>query len=208
MRAPLSAALRLIGWLWVLARHDALAPREITPLLPFWARMVAHLLHLFAGSQARAGRPGQRLGHAFEHLGPVAIKLGQVLATRADIFGTEFARDLGRLKDKLAPFPTSEARAEIERSLGMPVEALFSAMPPTAAEAPAWIAAGRGLRAYAPLAERVSRAGVKILDDLLPSAATMARLAAPRLRAGQTLPATSAAPVYLRDRVAEPQAGR
>ena len=90
----------------------------------------------------------------------------------------------------------------------VPVEALFSAMPPTAAEAPAWIAAGRGLRAYAPLAERVSRAGVKILDDLLPSAASMARLAAPRLRAGQTLPATSAAPVYLRDRVAEPQAGR
>ena len=70
-------------------------------------------------------RPGQRLGKAFEHLGPVAIKLGQVLATRADIFGTEFATDLGRLKDKLEPFPTDQARREIEKSLGRTVESLF-----------------------------------------------------------------------------------
>jgi len=148
-RAPWGAASRLIGWAWVLARHDALAPREITPLLPAWARAIAHFLHLFAGPEGRAGRPGQRLGHAFEHLGPVAIKLGQVLATRADIFGAEFARDLGRLKDKLAPFPTAEARLEIERSLGVPVEALFADFgEPVAAASlaqahPAFLADGR-----------------------------------------------------------------
>uniref|UniRef100_A0A0N4ZLH6 Bifunctional demethylmenaquinone methyltransferase/2-methoxy-6-polyprenyl-1,4-benzoquinol methylase n=1 Tax=Parastrongyloides trichosuri TaxID=131310 RepID=A0A0N4ZLH6_PARTI len=73
----------------------------------------------------RAGRPGQRVGEAFEHLGPVAIKLGQVLATRADIFGLQFAQDLGRLKDKLPPFPLEEAKREIERSLGRPAESLF-----------------------------------------------------------------------------------
>ena len=31
---PVAAFLRLMGWLWVLARHDALVPREVTPLLP------------------------------------------------------------------------------------------------------------------------------------------------------------------------------
>ena len=149
VRAPWGAASRLLGWLWVLVRHDALTPREITPLLPAWARPIAHLLHLFAGAEGRAGRPGQRLGHAFEHLGPVAIKLGQVLATRADIFGAEFARDLGRLKDRLAPFPTVEARAEVERSLGVPVEALFTDFgEPVAAASlaqahPAFLADGR-----------------------------------------------------------------
>ena len=98
------------------------------------ARWLAHLLHAFAGKAAREGRPGQRLGKAFEHLGPVAIKLGQVLATRADIFGIQFARDLGRLKDALAPFPLEEARREVERSLGRPVEALFTDFgPPVAA---------------------------------------------------------------------------
>jgi len=125
VRDPLGASFRLVGWLGVLVRYDALAPREITPLLPVWGRWIAHLLHLFAGREARQGRPGERLARACERLGPVAIKLGQVLATRADIFGPVFATDLGRLKDRLAPFPTAEAKAEVERSLGRPVQALF-----------------------------------------------------------------------------------
>lgn len=149
VRDPVGAFLRLQGWLWILVRHDALVPREITPLLPGWARLIARVLHLFSGREARAGRPGQRLGAAFERLGPVAIKLGQVLATRADIFGTEFARDLGRLKDNLPPFPTDQARREVERSLGRPVESLFTDFGPAVAAAslaqahPAWLADGR-----------------------------------------------------------------
>ena len=126
VRHPVGAFLRLLGWLWVLARHDALIPREVTPLLPAWTRPFARFVQMFSGRAGREGRPGQRLGKAFEHLGPVAIKLGQVLATRADIFGLQFARDLGRLKDALPPFPLAEARREIERSLGRPVESLFT----------------------------------------------------------------------------------
>ena len=127
VRDPLGATGRLIGWLWVLVRHDAILPREITALLPAWLKPFARLLQGLSGPEGRDGRPGQRLGRAFEHLGPVAIKLGQVLATRADIFGPGFATDLGRLKDKLAPFPLAEARAEVERSLGRPVDSLFVA---------------------------------------------------------------------------------
>ena len=47
-------------------------------------------------------------------MGPVAIKLGQFLSTRADIFGLAFADDLAHLKDRLPPFPTDIARAEVE----------------------------------------------------------------------------------------------
>jgi ubiquinone biosynthesis protein len=161
VRRPIDASLRLLRWGWVLVRHDALAPREITPLLPVWIRWLAHLLHAFAGREGRDGRPGQRLGRAFEHLGPVAIKLGQVLATRADIFGVEFARDLGRLKDALAPFPLDEARREVERSLGRPVETLFKDFgPPVGAASlaqahPAWLTDGRKV------AVKVLRPGVE-----------------------------------------------
>ncbi|MBJ7486164.1 MAG: 2-polyprenylphenol 6-hydroxylase [Brevundimonas sp.] len=161
VRDPLGAAFRLIGWAWVLVRHDALAPREITALLPGWLRPIIHFIHLFAGREGREGRPGQRLGKAFEHLGPVAIKLGQVLATRADIFGTEFATDLGRLKDKLPPFPTDQARREIERSLGRTIDSLFIDLgdPIGAASLaqahPAWLADGRKV------AVKVLRPGVE-----------------------------------------------
>jgi len=112
-------------WGWVLARHDALIPREANVLLPAWGRPFAAMVQAFASKKLRSGRPGQRVRAACEKLGPVAIKLGQVLATRADIFGLQFAQDLGHLKDKLPPFPIDQARKEIARSLGQSSESLF-----------------------------------------------------------------------------------
>lgn len=161
VRHPVGAAFRMVRWGWVLARHDALIPREANPLLPAWGRPFARFVQMFASRKHRAGRPGQRVGQAFEHLGPVAIKLGQVLATRADIFGLQFAQDLGHLKDRLPPFPLEEARREIERSLGRPVESLFIdlAEPMGAASLaqahPAWLADGRKV------AVKVLRPGVE-----------------------------------------------
>ena len=116
----------MIGAAWALVRADALAPREIAPLLPPWARLASVFLRLFAGGQARIGRPGERLALVLERQGPVAIKLGQFLSTRADIFGAAFAADLARLKDRLPPFPTALATAEVERALGRPLASLFS----------------------------------------------------------------------------------
>jgi ubiquinone biosynthesis protein len=120
------AAPRLIGAAWALVRADALAPREIAPLLPAWARLTSAFLRIFAGREARAGGPGERLARVLERQGPVAIKLGQFLSTRADIFGSAFVSDLARLKDRLPPFPTNIAAAEVERALGRPVASLFS----------------------------------------------------------------------------------
>ncbi len=185
VRDPIGATLRLLRWGGALARHDALLPREITPLLPAWFRPIAAFIHLFAGREARNGRPGQRLGRAFETLGPVAIKLGQVMATRADIFGIEFARDLGRLKDSLPPFPTDQARREIERSIGRPVDSLFLDFgdPVGAASLaqahPAWLADGRkvAVKVLRPGVERrvvtgldAMRLAAGLVDRLVPAA--------------------------------------
>jgi ubiquinone biosynthesis protein len=117
--------LRLAGAVWVLVRADALAPREIDPLLPSGARALARTLRLFAGREARAGRPGERLAAAMERLGPVGIKLGQLLSIRADIFGVAFAEDLSRLKDRLPPFPLDVAKAEVAAAFGRPVTDIF-----------------------------------------------------------------------------------
>ena len=128
----IGAGFRIIGAGWALVRADALLPREIDPYLPSGLRFTARTLRLFARRQS--GRPGQRLAGVIERLGPAAIKLGQLLATRADIFGTAFAEDLGHLKDRLEPFPLSVAIAEIEGSLGRPVSHWFTEIgPPVAA---------------------------------------------------------------------------
>jgi ubiquinone biosynthesis protein len=122
----LGAFGRLIGAGWVLVRNDALLPRELDPLYPAGLRTLSRAVRLFAGRGAKAGRPGERLARSLERLGPVAVKLGQLLSTRADLFGRQFAEDLSRLKDRLEPFPTAVARAEVEYSLGRPIESLFA----------------------------------------------------------------------------------
>ena len=126
MAGTFASAVRLVAAGWVLVRHDALAPREVAHLLPGPARFAAAVLRLFSGSAARRGRPGERLAAAFEKLGPVSIKMGQLLSTRGDIFGQAFAEDLSRLKDRLPPFPTDQAIAEIEAGLGRPLSSLFT----------------------------------------------------------------------------------
>ena len=74
---------------------------------------------------ARARHPA-RLREAFEELGPLFIKLGQLLATRRDLLPASILDELAKLQDQVAPFPTRIAIALIETELGEPVSAKFS----------------------------------------------------------------------------------
>lgn len=121
----LSAFWRLTGAGWALVRADALIPREVEPQLPPSAKWAGRALRLFAGGAAKRGRPGERLARVLEKQGPAAIKMGQFLSTRADIFGTAFAEDLSHLKDRLPAFPLSVAEAEIQRNLGKPLGEIY-----------------------------------------------------------------------------------
>ncbi|MGC2412237.1 MAG: 2-polyprenylphenol 6-hydroxylase, partial [Stellaceae bacterium] len=69
---------------------------------------------------------------ALAELGPSFIKLGQILATRADLLGDEITLDLALLQDRLPPFPGPQARALIETEFGQPLEALFANFDETA----------------------------------------------------------------------------
>jgi ubiquinone biosynthesis protein len=109
----------------VLSRHDALIPREYLDGLPVSLRMARRLL----GTRERDDKiasPGVRLAAALESLGPAYIKLGQVLATRPDLIGPDIAHALEMLQDRLPPFPTEEAKRQIEASLLKPVTDIFS----------------------------------------------------------------------------------
>ena len=118
---------------WTLARHDAIFPAEYQQSLPAPARVLGRFARLIA-IRDRASNPGERLARALEELGPSYVKFGQVLATRADVIGVEFARGLSRLQDRMEPFGDARAREILQSELGAPVETLFAEFgPPVAA---------------------------------------------------------------------------
>jgi ubiquinone biosynthesis protein len=100
----------------------------MNPVSSFFRLLHAALVLAPAAIAFRAKKPdaGIRLGDALKKLGPAYIKLGQMLATRPDIVGEKVATSLEHLQDRLPPFPDDQARAEIVRAFGKPVEALFS----------------------------------------------------------------------------------
>ncbi|MBL8769769.1 MAG: 2-polyprenylphenol 6-hydroxylase [Phenylobacterium sp.] len=157
--ASLGAYLRLLGAGWTLLRNDALLPRELDAYYSAGSRTLARTLRVFA--TRREGRPGERLARSLEPLGPVAIKLGQFLSTRADIFGRVFAEDLGHLKDRLAPFPTAQARAAVEADLGRPLSALYDTFGEPVAAASLAQAHEAALRDGRRVAVKVLRPGIE-----------------------------------------------
>ena len=63
---------------------------------------------------------------ALTALGPAYIKFGQVFSTRPDIVGDALALELRVLQDKLPPFPSDVAKDSVAKSIGQPVETVFS----------------------------------------------------------------------------------
>ena len=69
---------------------------------------------------------GQRLRCALEELGPIFVKFGQVLSTRRDLMPADIANELAKLQDRVPPFDSDLAIAQITRSLGAHPDQLFA----------------------------------------------------------------------------------
>lgn len=54
----------------------------------------------------------------FEEMGPIFIKLGQLLSTRLDLLSKELAAELCQLQDNVPPFPTKQAKEICLSTLG------------------------------------------------------------------------------------------
>jgi ubiquinone biosynthesis protein len=109
-----------------LARYDALLPEEYYERYPLALRATHTLLRLFV-KRRRPKTVGARLAVALEKLGPAYVKVGQFLATRPDMIGVTAAQDLARLKDRLPPFPRTQALDTINSELGG-TESIFGAI--------------------------------------------------------------------------------
>ncbi|MES2215441.1 MAG: AarF/UbiB family protein, partial [Pseudomonadota bacterium] len=69
---------------------------------------------------------GEALSLALQKLGPVYIKLGQTLSTRADIIGPDLASSLAGLQDKLPPFSHDKAIKIFESETGRQIADIFA----------------------------------------------------------------------------------
>src|SRR4051812_39018544 len=122
--SSVGAAFRLVRAGWVLVREGVIAALpgdELTGLPKFGWRMA----RLFTRRRALAYERSDRLAKAVVRLGPSYVKLGQFLATRPDVVGNDMALDLAMLQDKMHTFPTAEAVAAIEASLGRKLGELY-----------------------------------------------------------------------------------
>ena len=69
---------------------------------------------------------GERLRLSLEALGPVFVKLGQMLSTRRDLLADDIIDELAKLQDQVPPFPSQDAINIIETALRKPVGELFA----------------------------------------------------------------------------------
>jgi len=74
--------------------------------------------------------PPARVHRALEELGPTFVKLGQVLATRIDLFEPEWIAEFSKLQDSTPAAPWSDIRQQLCEDLGAPPEEVFAAFDP------------------------------------------------------------------------------
>ncbi len=67
----------------------------------------------------------QRIRRALEELGPTFIKLGQILATRVDLFPPQYIAEFEKLQDQAPPVPFEELLPQIEEDIGGSIDEFF-----------------------------------------------------------------------------------
>ncbi|MBX3608889.1 MAG: ubiquinone biosynthesis protein UbiB [Hydrogenophaga sp.] len=70
--------------------------------------------------------PPEQVRQALEELGPTFVKLGQILAGRADLFAPEWIDQFERLHSHVAPVPTDVLMAQLQEDLGGDPDTVFA----------------------------------------------------------------------------------
>ncbi|MCW1487955.1 AarF/UbiB family protein [Acinetobacter baumannii] len=113
--------------LWRIAAHyrlDTLFPADE---LPVKAKHALNIIKMHpAAWSSRERKNPLKLKEALEDMGPLAIKLGQLLSTRRDLIPPEILAQLVFLQDQVKPFDGEVAKQRIQDSLKADVNTLFA----------------------------------------------------------------------------------
>ena len=94
-----------------------------------WADRLAragHVLHQVAQADLARLEPPVQLRLALEELGPTFVKLGQILAGRADLFGPAWIAEFEKLHSQAPQVDPALVRAQLIEDLGAPPEQVFA----------------------------------------------------------------------------------
>lgn len=175
----IAAALARHGLGWVVLELG------LGDLAPFHKGLLGH---------PRQDAPYTRPEHVrmvLEDLGPVFIKLGQVLSTRPDLVPPDYITEFARLQDAAPPVPYTAVAAVVEAELGVAPEHIFSAfeLQPRASASLGQAHAAR-LKDGTRVIVKVQRPGVSVLvEEDLAVLGSLARLSATRRLLGEHLDA-------------------
>ncbi len=89
-------------------------------------KLGGQLLWLKLRGKAQPTVVGQLLGHFFQKMGVLWIKIGQLLSLRVDILPAQVCEELSKLQDQAHGFDPVLSRQQIEDDLGAPLEEYFS----------------------------------------------------------------------------------
>jgi ubiquinone biosynthesis protein len=85
-----------------------------------------HRLHWDHAADLAHLSPPVQVRKALEELGPTFVKLGQILAGRADMFGPEWIAEFEQLHSHVPPVPFESLRAQLRADLGGEPEDVFA----------------------------------------------------------------------------------
>src|SRR5262249_32122503 len=126
-----------------------------------------------AGPEERGARLAARVARVLADLGPIYIKLGQLLATREDLFPSEVTRALGALASDVPPMRPAVTLRVVRRALDRPLETVFDWFDPVPLAAASIGQVHRArLRTGEPVVVKVRRQG---LDAQLDADAALLR---------------------------------
>ena len=118
-------------------------------------------LHWHAPDELARLQPPARVRRALEELGPSFVKLGQILATRVDLFEPAWIAEFGKLQDASPTVPFGALRAQLVEDLGGEPENIFDELDtePLASGSLAQVYSAR-LRDGTPVVLKVRRPGI------------------------------------------------
>ncbi len=105
--------------------------------------------------------------HTFISLGPVYIKLGQWLSSRADILPQPYLEELSKLQDSVPPAPYDQVKPIIEKELG-PIDEKFDEIDPHSISGASLGQVYRGSISGQQIVVKVKRPGIEkvVFEDL------------------------------------------